>query len=74
MVISKIRTEKDSNLHKIKEVTKATKPQPTSKHLDTKILVHRMNTYPNGWGGGGGTVKERNGEERNGAKQQLKVF
>ena len=54
MVISKIRTEKDSNLHKIKEVTKATKPQPTSKHLDTKILVHRMNTYPNGWGGGGG--------------------
>ena len=51
MVISKIRTEKDSNLHKIKEVTKATKPQPTSKHLDTKILVHRMNTYPNGWGG-----------------------
>ena len=29
----------------------ATKPQPTSKHLDTKILVHRMNTYPNGWGG-----------------------
>ena len=69
MVISKIRTEKDSNLHKIKEVTKATKPQPTSKHLDTKILVHRMNTYPNGWGGGGGTVKERNG-----AKQQLKVI
>ena len=68
MVISKIRTEKDSNLHKIKEVTKATKPQPTSKHLDTKILVHRMNTYPNGWGGGG-TVKERNG-----AKQQLKVI
>ena len=54
MVISKIRTEKDSNLHKIKEVSKATKPQPTSKHLDTKILVHRMNTYPNGWGGGGG--------------------
>ena len=51
MVISKIRTEKDSSLHKIKEVTKATKPQPTSKHLDTKILVHRMNTYPNGWGG-----------------------
>ena len=50
MVISKIRTEKDSNLHKIKEVSKATKPQPTSKHLDTKILVHRMNTYPNGWG------------------------
>ena len=75
MVISKIRTEKDSNLHKIKEVTKATKPQPTSKHLDTKIIVHRMNTYPNGWGGGGGgTVKERNGEERNGAKQQLKVI
>ena len=69
MVISKIRTEKDSNLHKIKEVTKATKPQPTSKHLDTKILVHRINTYPNGWGGGGGTVKERNG-----AKQQLKVI
>ena len=57
MVISKIRTEKDSNLHKIKEVTKATKPQPTFKHLDTKILVHRMNTYPNGWGGGGGQSK-----------------
>ena len=33
-----------------------------------------MNTYPNGWGGGGGTVKERNGEERNGAEQQLKVI
>ena len=28
-----------------------------------------MNTYPNGWGGGGETVKERNG-----AKQQLKVI
>ena len=59
MVISKIRTEKDSNLHKIKEVTKATKPQPTSKHLDTKILVHRMNTYPNGWGGGGYSQREK---------------
>ena len=59
MVISKIRTEKDSNLHKIKEVTKATKPQPTSKHLDTKILVHRMKTYPNGWGGGGDSQREK---------------
>ena len=64
MVISKIRTEKDSNLHKIKEVTKATKPQPTSKHLDTKILVHRMNTYPNGWGGGGGGQSKREMEKR----------
>ena len=64
MVISKIRTEKDSNLHKIKEVSKATKPQPTSKHLDTKILVHRMNTYPNGSGGGGGGQSKREMEKR----------
>ena len=56
MVISKIRTEKDSNLHRIKDVTKATKPhlRPNICQHDIKILVHRMNTYPNCWGGGGG--------------------
>ena len=38
MVISKIRTEKDSNLLRIKEVTKATKPQPTSKQNKPEYL------------------------------------
>ena len=46
--IVKVATEGDSNLLSSKEVTVATEPQPTSRHLS---IQHRkpmsgMNTYP----------------------------
>ena len=50
-------TEEGSNFLSIKEVTIASKPQPTSSHLSTQhqqTKFEDLYTYPEAGGGGGG--------------------
>ena len=54
-------TEEGSNFLSIKEVTIATKPQPTSSHLSKQhqqTKCEDLYTYPEAGGGGGGERKQ----------------